>query len=63
MSEIAARLHSSVILPMHRHSTPIGEFPGLMGKDFAVEFRASRSLEVSLRTLPKRPTIVVLEGV
>lgn len=63
MSEITTRLYSSMILPMHRHSTPIGEFTGMMGEGFAVEFRPSRSLKVSLKTLPSRPTIVVLEGV
>jgi L-ascorbate metabolism protein UlaG (beta-lactamase superfamily) len=63
MSEITDRLHSSIVLPMHRHSTPIGEFTGMMGDDFAVEFRDSRSLTVSLRTLPSRPTIIVLRGV
>ncbi len=63
MSEITTRLYSSMILPMHRHATPIGEFTGRMGKDFAVDFRASRSLKVSLRTLPDRPTIIVLDGV
>ena len=35
----------------------------MMGDGFAVEFRTSRSLTVSLSTLPSRPTIVVLEGV
>lgn len=63
MSEIATRLFSSIILPMHRHSTPIGEFTGLMGEQFAVEFRNSRSLDVSLKMLPRQPTIIVLEGV
>jgi L-ascorbate metabolism protein UlaG (beta-lactamase superfamily) len=63
MSEIANRLHSSIVLPMHRHSTPIGEFTGMMGDDFAVEFRDSRSLTVSLKNLPNRPTIIVLQGV
>lgn len=63
MSEIAERLWSSMILPMHRHSTPIGEFIGLMGEGFAVDFRDSPSLDVSLRSLPSRPTIVVLRGV
>ncbi len=63
MSEIANRLHSSIVLPMHRHSTPIGEFTGMMGDEFAVEFRDSRSLAVSLRNLPSRPTIIVLQGV
>lgn len=63
MTEIATRLYSSMILPMHRHSTPMAEFTGRMGDGFAVEFRTSRSLKVSLKTLPRRPTIVVLEGV
>jgi L-ascorbate metabolism protein UlaG (beta-lactamase superfamily) len=63
ITEIAARLYSSMILPMHRHATPIGEFTTRMGEGFKVEFRPSRSLSVSLKTLPSRPTIVVLDGV
>lgn len=63
MTEITTRLYSSMILPMHRHATPIGEFTGMMGDGFAVEFRPSRSLKVSLKTLPSRPTIIVLDGV
>ena len=63
MTEITTRLYSSMILPMHRHSTPIGEFTGKMGEGFAVEFRDSRSLSVSLKSLPSRPTIIVLKGV
>ncbi|PZO82490.1 MAG: Zn-dependent hydrolase [Mesorhizobium amorphae] len=63
MSEIATRLYSSVILPMHRHSTPMAEFLGLMGSGFAVDRRDGRSITVSLRTLPRQPTIVVLDGV
>lgn len=63
MTEITERLWSSMVLPMHRHSTPIGEFTAMMSKDFAVEFRDSRSLKVSVRSLPSRPTIVFLKGV
>ena len=63
MTEITTRLYSSMVLPMHRHATPIGEFTGMMGEGFKVEFRPSRSLKVSLKTLPSRPTIIVLEGV
>jgi len=51
------------VLPMHRHSTPIAEFTAMMGKDFAVEFRGERWLEVTTATLPRRPTIILLEGV
>jgi len=63
MTEITSRLQSSIVLPMHRHSTPMSEFLGLMGDRFDVDFRDSRSLAVSLRSLPKRPTIIILEGV
>lgn len=63
MSTIARRLYSSVILPMHRHSTPIGEFLGLMGEGFVADFRTERSITLSLSTLPRRPTIVILDGV
>jgi L-ascorbate metabolism protein UlaG (beta-lactamase superfamily) len=63
MSEITERLWSSMILPMHRHATPLPEFLGRMGDDFAVDYRDSRSVEVTLKTLPSRPTIVVLKGV
>ncbi|TKT75445.1 MBL fold metallo-hydrolase [Aquamicrobium sp. LC103] len=63
MSEIAKRLFSSIILPMHRHATPMGEFTAAMGETFDVRFSEERSFKVSLRSLPKRPTILVLEGV
>jgi L-ascorbate metabolism protein UlaG (beta-lactamase superfamily) len=63
MSEIASRLYSSVVLPMHRHATGITEFTGRMGPGFAVEFRDSPTLRISLRSLPQRPTIIVLQGV
>jgi len=63
MSEIARRLYSSIILPMHRHATPLSEFTGRMGEEFAVEFGDSRSFTVSLRSLPRRPTIMVLQGI
>src|SRR5690606_29209300 len=60
MSTIARRLFSSIVLPMHRHATPLGEFTARMGEEFAVEMHQTRSFTVSLRTLPRRPTILVL---
>ncbi|PSM19472.1 MULTISPECIES: MBL fold metallo-hydrolase [Nitratireductor] len=63
MSEIARRLYSSMILPMHRHSTPIGEFLSMMGENFAVDFSSERSFTVSLASLPRQPTILILDGV
>lgn len=63
MQEITRRLYSSVVLPMHRHSTPIEEFTLRMGEGFAVDFRDSDSVTFSARSLPQRPTIIILEGV
>lgn len=63
MSEIARRLSSSVILPMHRHSTPLSAFTGRMGGGFELDFREGRSITVALDNLPRRPTIVILNGV
>lgn len=63
MSEIVTRLSSSIVLPMHRFSTSIEAFSALMGERFAVERHPSRSFAVSLRSLPRQATILVLEGV
>src|SRR5690606_8254699 len=63
MTEITQRLHSSIVLPMHRHATPLGEFTAMMGEGFDVEFRDERSFTVSMESLPQRPTILVLDGV
>jgi L-ascorbate metabolism protein UlaG (beta-lactamase superfamily) len=63
MSEITRRLRASIVLPMHRFSTPLEEFVGRMNGQFEVELRRERSLVVSLDTLPKRPTIIILDGV
>jgi L-ascorbate metabolism protein UlaG (beta-lactamase superfamily) len=63
MTEITRRLQSSIVLPMHRHATPMSEFLGQVGSAYAVEFRDERSFSISLRSLPGRPTILVLQGV
>lgn len=63
MSEIVKRLFSSIVLPMHRNATPLGEFTGRMGETFDVKISPERSFSVSLRSLPRRPTILVLSGV
>lgn len=63
MSEITSRLQSSIVLPMHRFSTPISQFVARLDDAFAVEFRDSRSINISLRSLPRRPTVVILQGV
>lgn len=63
VSEIATRLFSSLILPMHRHATPLAEFTSRMGETFDVRISPERSFSVSMRDLPRRPTILVLAGV
>lgn len=63
MSEIAQRLSSSIILPMHRFSTPIAAFSARMGERFQVEFRNEPRIMVSRGMLPSQPTILILQGV
>jgi L-ascorbate metabolism protein UlaG (beta-lactamase superfamily) len=63
MSDIVKRLSASIVLPMHRNWTPLSEFTSRMTDSFALDFRQERSLTVSLRSLPRRPTVVVLQGV
>ena len=63
MSQITRRLQSSIVLPMHRHATPIEAFVRLMGERFAVDFVDHASLRLSAATLPRRPTILILNGV
>lgn len=63
MAEIVKRLRSSIVLPMHRLGTPLQDFIGRVRGQFEVEVRADRSFPVSRETLPKTPTVVILEGV
>lgn len=63
MTEITRRLSSSVVLPMHRNATPLNAFTSRMGEAFELDFRNSASMTVSARSLPRRPTIVILQGV
>jgi L-ascorbate metabolism protein UlaG (beta-lactamase superfamily) len=63
VSEITKRLRSSVVLPMHRFSTPLDEFTERIGKGFAIDMRSERSLTISRSTLPGAPTVIILKGV
>jgi len=63
VSEIAKRLRSSVVLPMHRFMTPLDEFMRRIGQQFEIDLRNERSLKVSRDTLPGTPTVIILEGV
>ena len=63
MTGIARRLQSSILLPMHRRGAPLSRFIEMMGDKFLTDFVSDDSFTVSARTLPRRPTILVLKGV
>jgi L-ascorbate metabolism protein UlaG (beta-lactamase superfamily) len=63
ISEITKHLRASVVLPMHRFSTPLEEFTERIGKGFAIDERTERSLTISRATLPSSPTVIILKGV
>ncbi|MCV6592542.1 MAG: MBL fold metallo-hydrolase [Silicimonas sp.] len=62
MTRILKRLRSSVVLPMHWFSQgSLERFVAAISEDFQIDRRPSNSIELSLRTLPSRPTVVVLQ--
>lgn len=63
MTGLAQRLQSSILLPMHRRGAPLSNFIEMMGDKFATDFVNDDSFTISARTLPRRPTILVLKGV
>lgn len=62
MTRVIQRLRSSVVIPMHWFSGfSLDQFLDGISGDFAIERNGVSSLEVSLRSLPSRPTVIVLE--
>jgi len=62
MIQVLRRLKSSVVIPMHWFSDySLAAFLTGIAGDFEVRRAGGPSLEVSLKTLPDRPTVVVLE--
>lgn len=62
LREVLTRLRSSVVIPMHWFGrSNLDAFLAEMGADYPVVRTGESSLEVSLRSLPDVPTIVVLE--
>jgi L-ascorbate metabolism protein UlaG (beta-lactamase superfamily) len=62
MTRVLKRLKSSVVIPMHWFSQyALDAFLVGMADEFAIERRNSSALTVSLRDLPDRPTIIVLQ--
>lgn len=62
MSKVVQRLRSSVILPMHRRGPVIEDFLGMFGPEYETVISPEATIDVSLRSLPKKPTIYVLKG-
>ncbi|MCC1492142.1 MBL fold metallo-hydrolase [Cognatishimia sp. F0-27] len=61
MVSVINRLKSSVVIPMHWFSDfGLGRFLEDISDSFAIDIRDGPSMEVSLRNLPPRPTVVVL---
>jgi L-ascorbate metabolism protein UlaG (beta-lactamase superfamily) len=55
------RLRSSVVIPMHWFGrATLEDFLVGMSSEFAIDRRAESFLEVSLNTLPREPTVIVL---
>jgi L-ascorbate metabolism protein UlaG (beta-lactamase superfamily) len=62
MVRIVERLKSSVVIPMHWFSgRALSLFLEGVRDDFAIDVRTDSAMEISLRTLPSRPTVVVLQ--
>ena len=62
MIRIIKRLRSSIVLPMHWFSRgSLDAFLDGVSDEFDIDRTGVSSLEVSLRDLPSRPTVVVLE--
>ena len=62
MSIVVKRLRSSVILPMHRRGPVIDDFLAMFGPEYDQLVSPDATIEVSIRSLPKKPTIYVLKG-
>lgn len=61
MTRVLKRLKSSVVIPMHWFSlSSLERFIDGMEDEFDIRRAGPTSLEVSLATLPERPTVVVL---
>lgn len=59
---ILKRLKSSVVIPMHWFArSSLDRFVSEMAEEFDIQRTGRSAYEVSLRSLPSRPTVVVLE--
>jgi hypothetical protein len=59
MSELVKRLQPSVLLPMHLRGNSVASFISMLGSGFASSYLAGDTLTVSIRDLPRVPTVFV----
>lgn len=62
MSRTIERLRSSLVLPMHRRGAIIDSFLGMFDDRYDKQVSQNSGFTVSMRTLPKKPMILVLAG-
>jgi L-ascorbate metabolism protein UlaG (beta-lactamase superfamily) len=62
MSRVVQRLRSSLILPMHRGGPPLDRFLAMFDGRFDIVYGQSNAMTVSMRSLPRKPQIVVPPG-
>ncbi|TNM62686.1 MBL fold metallo-hydrolase [Aliirhizobium smilacinae] len=62
MSRVVQRLRSSLILPMHRFGPPLDTFLAMFDGKFDIAYAKEKTIRVSMRSLPKKPTILVPQG-
>ena len=62
MAELVERLQPSILLPMHLRGRRIEDFAARISDSFAVDYLGTNAIEVSLETLPRRPTLMVPTG-
>jgi L-ascorbate metabolism protein UlaG (beta-lactamase superfamily) len=63
MSNTIKRLRSALILPMHRRGPPIETFLAMFDPSFDWKIADTATVSVSVRSLPRKPLILVLSGV
>lgn len=62
MSRVVKRLRSALILPMHRTGPPLERFLAMFENSFAITYAPQKVITVSMRSLPRQPTIMVPQG-
>jgi L-ascorbate metabolism protein UlaG (beta-lactamase superfamily) len=62
MSRVVQRLRSAIILPMHRWGPPLQTFLTMLEGRFQISYAAEPVIRVSLRSLPRKPTVIIPQG-